>query len=400
MKSKKYFLFLIVFLLFKNVQAQTSFEKGYVIDENNKKIDCFINNQDWDNTPTSFEYKLNETSNLITGTLNNIKEFGIPGKFKFKKFKIEVDRVVERANLNDLDNNPQPNYTIETVFLNVLVEGKASLYMLTGDLLRLYFYDINTHNPTQLYYKRYKKENQIIENNQYKQQLFLQLNCQDISMGDEETLTYDRKKLINYFEKYNACQNSSFTSFSSKTYESEFNLYVKPRVYFSSLNLINNFNDIRSVDFENQTIFSASIEAEYLLKFKNSAWSAFIEPSYFSFKENKQIDFQEASVNYSYIESAFGVRYYIYLGDKSKLFLNAAYVHYFDLDSNVKFEIETAATFDFQMKGRTGLGAGYNFNNKISVEYRFYLGRKDILNSNVYTSEFTNAVLMIGYNLL
>ncbi len=399
--KKEFLIFLfLVFACFSNSIAQTKFENGYFIDNSGAKTDCLIKNEDWANNPTVFEYKLSENSEIQKATINTVQEFGVPSTFKYIKYNVEIDRTFERANLGELSYDPKPNFKSEELFLKVLIEGEASLYMYSGDILRVFFYKKDSAIPLQLFYKRYKKgELEIAENNQYKQTLYLELNCVNPSMKDEEKLSYSRSRLVEYFEKYNTCKNSDYISLSKKKFTGKFNLSVRPRVNFSSFSFTNTVNDVRSADFGDQTNFGLGLEAELILDAYNSAWSIFIEPSYYSFKDEQEITSQTASIDFKYLQFASGVRRYFFLDDKSKLFLNAAYVHNFNIGSDIDFEISASQEIDFSARGRIGVGGGYNYNNKVSIEFRTFLGKKDILNSGVYTSELTTSSIILGYTL-
>ena len=123
MKNQLILLLTIVFSL--NSYSQISYEKGYFIDNANQKINCLIKNSDWKNNPTEFEYKLSEKGESKNATIRSIKEFGIDNSSKYIRSTVEIDRSSESVNF--LSNDMNPNFNKETLFLRVLVEGKANL---------------------------------------------------------------------------------------------------------------------------------------------------------------------------------------------------------------------------------------------------------------------------------
>lgn len=398
--QKVIFLTVIFFLLVGNAFGQILFEPGYFIDNNGNKTECLIKNQEWKNNPKTFEYRLSENSETEKGTLQLVREFSIPGEFKFVKYTVEIDATIEKFDLGQLGYDPNPIYVSKELFLRGLVEGKANLFMYDEDNLRLFFYSLENEIPEQLFYKRYKRsESRLAENNQYKQTLYLNLNCGDKTTKDEEKLQYEMKRLVSYFEDYNSCENSDSKTLVDKNLHFDFNLNIKPRVNFSSLSIRNYNSGSRSADFGGQTGFSGGIEAEFLLNFNKGIWSVFLEPAYFSLKAEKEIPFQGVSIEYSFLELPLGVRHYFFVSEKSKIFVNIAYVHYFDLDAKLEFEIPTTAEVAFISRAKFAFGGGYNFNGKVSLEYRLYLGKKDIFNSGVYGSDFKYSSLILGYTL-
>ena len=65
---KKILTLLCSFIFAINSFAQIEFEKGYIVDTLNVKTDCLIKNVDWRSTPSAFEYKLTEDSEIKLGT--------------------------------------------------------------------------------------------------------------------------------------------------------------------------------------------------------------------------------------------------------------------------------------------------------------------------------------------
>ena len=118
--------FVICLLSITTVFSQTSFKPGYIIKSNGQKIDCLIKNEDWKGSPTTFEFKTDENSEVKLGDISTIKEFGSADNFKYISATTEVDQSSDKVGKLTEDRNPV--YKGETIFLKVLVEGKASLY--------------------------------------------------------------------------------------------------------------------------------------------------------------------------------------------------------------------------------------------------------------------------------
>ena len=70
-------LLLIILAFGINGYSQIIFEKGYLINNSNEKIECLIKNNDWKNNPETFEYKLSENSEPAIADVKSAKEFGI-----------------------------------------------------------------------------------------------------------------------------------------------------------------------------------------------------------------------------------------------------------------------------------------------------------------------------------
>ncbi len=135
----KYFSSVILIAIFNiNAFSQIQFEKGYFISNKNEKIECLIRNNDWKNNPTEFDFKLTKDSESQSLNISTIKEFSIPGSFKFIRAPVKIDRSTDIASLLGTDRNPK--WESDTLFLKVLVEGKATLYSYSkGNLFRFFF---------------------------------------------------------------------------------------------------------------------------------------------------------------------------------------------------------------------------------------------------------------------
>ncbi|GAB4409669.1 MAG: hypothetical protein OHK0053_36470 [Microscillaceae bacterium] len=110
-----------------SVQAQITFEKAYFIDNEGRKVTCWIKNLDWKNNPKEFEYQLTEQGEVQKGDLNNVQAFEIEGGAKYVRFTVDIDYSTE--DVNKLTTNMQPVFERKEVFLKVLLEGKGSLYI-------------------------------------------------------------------------------------------------------------------------------------------------------------------------------------------------------------------------------------------------------------------------------
>jgi len=192
--------------------SQITFEPGYFINESNQKTECLIKNSDWYNNPTTFEYKLSQNDLIKIATLHTVKEFGINGSAKYISASVKIDR--SSNDMDKLTSDKNPEFHEEQLFLKVLIEGKASLFLYKseGSLTRL-FYKINDTELNQLVYKKYLKNSQIAQNDLFKQQLYQDLKGDAIKMDDFENIQYNPRDLKRLFIKYNESINSNFTNY-------------------------------------------------------------------------------------------------------------------------------------------------------------------------------------------
>ncbi len=390
------FVVLITFLTL-NSYSQITFENGYFIDNKGSQTDCLIKNMDWNNNPTEFEYKLSENSNIIHVTIQNIKEFGILNYSKYERFTVKIDRSSER--INTLSFNRNPEFTEETLFLKVIIAGNATLYQYRDKNADRYFYNMDNYTE-QLIFKSYKKtDTQVAQNKKYKQQLFLSLKCDDISMDDINGLEYYKKELMNFFIKYNKCKQDDFVNFEQTKKESKslFNLYIRPGLKSSSLSIENNRKIGRDLDFGSALTFRIGLEAEYIMPFNKNKWALILEPTYQYFKTEGELADQTVKANYTSIEVPIGIRHYFYLNENSKLFINASIL--FHLNLNSKIEFETIQDLDIKGANNLAFGFGYNYNKKYSIELSYQTNRDIISSYFNWGSDYSGLSIIFGYNI-
>ncbi len=401
---KKNLITLLLIILSLKSYSQIEFEKGYIIHNAGNKETCLIKNIDWKNNPTEIEYKISETDKVKIVKLNDILEFGIDNYSKYIKTTIDIDRSSE--NLNNLSKNRNPNFKKETLFLKTLVEGKASLYKYTDGNLKRYFFKLDNQQVKQLVYKLFlTSDNKIGKNEYYKQQLINNLKCSDISSSKIKNLNYNQKELINLFVAYNQCSNSNFINFEEKTKKDLFNLYVRIGLNSSSLSIQNGTSN---TNFDNELGFRIGAEAEFILPFNKNKWGIILEPTYQYYKSQKVTEVSYVSggilvstVDYKSIEIPVGIRYYLFLKNKSKLFINASFIFDFSSNSIIEFKREDGSNLDsLEIITRNNLAFGFGYNyKKYSLELRVQTPR-EVLNNYIYwKSDYKTVSIILGYNI-
>lgn len=387
--------------------SQVLFENGYFINENNQKINCLIENQDWKSNPIGFKYKLDENQNILAADIKTIKEFGVTGQTKFVRALVKIDRSANK--MESISKEKNPEFNEEKLFLKVLIEGKATLYLYDEVNLRRFFYKNNDSDIKQLVYKVYSVDNyNLAKNNYFREQLFIDFKCESISQKEYENLAYEKKDLEKFFIKYNKCNDPSFVSYESKEKKDLFNLTIRPRLNNSSLSTNNNTSETFDLKFDSKTNVSLGIEAEFILPFNKNKWAILFEPTYQYYKTEKTKETTAflggeifGKVDYKSIELPIGIRHYFFLNNDFKIFLNASFVYDFSSNSKIKFTRNDGSeinSFDIKSNAGLGFGAGCKLKDKYSVELRYLTARNLLSNYVNWSSSFTTASLILGYS--
>ncbi|WP_430817445.1 hypothetical protein [Carboxylicivirga sp. RSCT41] len=387
--------------------SQIVFEKGYFIDESNQKTECLIKNIDWFNNPSEFEYKLSENDPIQKVTIETVKEFSIDNASKYVRAKINIDRSSNETRKISSERNPV--FKEEILFLKLLIEGKASLFHYVDGNLTRFFYALNDSLIDQLVYKTYMVDDKLLTNNTFKQQLFMQLKCEGLDLSDINRLRYNKRDLERFFIKYNECVNSDYTNYDTKQKRDVFNLSFRPGLNYSSLQIHNNMSDSRDFDFGSKIGFRMGIEAEFILPYNKNKWSLIVEPTfqYFNTSQSKETSNVSGAVlvsevEYKSIEVPAGVRYYMFLNDNSKLFINVSYIWDFPLNSTIEMlrqDNSLLSSLEIESGPNIAMGGGYKFKDKFSIELRYHTSR-NILNDYVsWGSDYNSTSIVLGYSL-
>lgn len=390
--------------------AQNKFQKGYIMTTNGQKINCYILNEDFFNTPEKFKYKLSLDSEVKTILASRLQSLLIESHLKYQRHSVKIDKssdFIDELSLTRLSEFEDAN-----LLLKVLVEGKTDLLSYSTSKFKRFFYK-KEGILYPLEYKRYKtKINTVGENLNYQIQLKDNFNCESRTWSN---ISYNEKSLVKFFTEYNSCKGSSNINYylRNESRKPIINLRGKAGLGISKVKNLES-----GIDLESKQIFKIGLEFEYNLPLNNYKWSLFIEPT-FQTKYSSEFKFPvgsgevpssgvitliygDASVNFSSIDLPIGIRYYII--DKT-LFINAGVNTFFPVDREIiKNNPLSNETTSIRINSNIGFltGIGYLINNKFSLELRYNTyeliyertGRTNVpFNSN-------NISFKVGYNFL
>lgn len=386
--------------------AQIVFEKGYFIDEADKRIECLIKNVDWKDNPTEFQYKISEASEIRSAAIQQVKEFAILGASRYVRARVKIDRSSDEVEKMSLDRNPV--FEDDVLFLLVLIDGKATLYAYQqGNTIRFFFKTSETEIQ-QLIYKRYRTaEGQIGQNNTFKQQILMNLKCQDITANDAEKVGYNKSSMENMFVKYNKCSNPTYVNSEKKEKRDLFNFTVRLGLNVSSLSVTEASSFSKSVDFGTKFNPRFGLEAEFIMPFNKNKWAITLEPTYQYFKAEETMEAPfiiggvlVANVEYQSVELPVMLRYYFFLKNESKLYLNTGFVMDSPINSTLVYtraDGSELSSMEIDSQLNWAFGVGYKFKKKFSVETRYLTGREILNKYTFWTSKYPTASFIIGY---
>lgn len=397
----------LVFSLCSVSFSQNKFEAGYYIDNNGNKVEGLIRDMDWKNNPVRFAFKNSEEGEVRDIVLGDAKEFYINEKAKYLREKVKVDMSSEY--LQSMSTDSLPEYKEEAVFLKVLVEGKATLFKYSSAIGHRFFY-LKNANIEPLVFKKYVKTNtkrgendgNMAKNDMYKRQIWTDLNCDVQSRDKIKNIEYNEKALVKYFKNYNECEGDVNVVVLDKKSESSVQMTIRPHLSPANFKFDNSQINYTDFDLGSTVGYGIGLELEYTFPFNNKKWSAFIEPTYKQFNFDKDLSAivtgsspRNLKLEYKVIELPIGIRYYMFINDKSRLFVNVAYQINIDTSSLIKFR--GGNSLEVKSGNNAILGIGYKY-DRFSFEYRINTKRSLTRNYTYWDSSFNSMSFTIGYS--
>jgi hypothetical protein len=396
---KNYFFLLL--LAASGAIAQINFEPGYIINNQHQKTSCFIRNADWNDNPSSIDYKLSETAVSQQAQIADLEEFGI-GETAFKRFTVNIDQ--SSNNSDNLSQSKQPDWEQKTVWLKKLSEGKLSLYQYNSKNMTRFFISASPHaTAEQLVYKQYLAAgNTVSENNYYRQQLFTSMGTQLISQSEFEKVAYGQKELVSLFNKYNGVTNNAAESKNSN--KTIYALKIIAGANQAKMNASYNYQFTNvNKDFSPKTLAVVGLEFEVVLPVNRNKWSVFIAPYFQTYKNDVKADpTSTLSVKYNSIDIPIGIRHYMYINNTYRFFIDVAYVQSVAKSSKITLE-NTAApytvpTANIDHNSGFNIGAGFG-TSRMGIEFRYYKS-SEIIDSSYWSAHLSSIGLAINYRFL
>jgi hypothetical protein len=391
---KKLTLSVLIALCCIHAHAQITFERGYFVRESGDSVICLIKNAEKKSTPSQFEYKVNERAESQIVTVNDVRSFGFVAGDRFVRFQVNIDK--SKNTQSQLTHVRTPEFSNETVFLKVLMEGKASLYTYQQDNTQLFFFSVDNAPVEQLVYKRFLvSSTQIGTNEQYKAQLKASLTCAGMPESSAQSVHYTQSSLTAFFLKYNRCHGAPIETGEKKKKPliELFSLSINPGVHYANFALRNSQYAVLNTDFESGFGYRFGLNLQLTFPYNKGKWAVFLEPTYLSFESEGTRD--PATVDYKAIELPLGIRYNIFLSNNSKIFFKPAVVMDFKLNSSLYDQV------NFEIGGRAfnfAFGAGYSY-KRFEAELRYYSNR-DILDDYIaFVGNFKSTALILGYRV-
>ena len=251
----------LAFFYYQHTAAQSNYLPGYIIKSDGETVRGFIDFQEWRVNPKKIRFKTNEAEKSTAMTIKTIEGFGIDEKESYVRRTVDVN--IAPIKVNEINHSRKPIFKKRTIFLRILVEGKANLYFLYDEVGKEHFFIEKDDLPAEeLIYTEYikllKNKRAIIPFEQYKGQLNEALTDCDGLFFAVKDAEYKRRDLVAIFEGYNTC-NSASSSFSAK--KEKVKIQIEPGVLIglgaNKLDFIGTMtHDLGDMDFDISPAYS------------------------------------------------------------------------------------------------------------------------------------------------
>ncbi len=268
------YLYLLYLILLTSVSfSQSKFEKGYYIDNKGNKKEGYIRLIDFEkiNEIDKLDFKSSKSSKNDKIDLTTINEIGIGSELKLIKVSLQIDDI---NFYKDYKVGKELDLKNITAFLNVEIEGKASLYSFASSFGKKFFYKLSDQDKgiVQLVYKKYLSEDNVKVNTYFRNQLFNDVKCENQVFNDFLNLEYNKEQLLKVFKNFNDCRISNSITYRNR-FEKSFKTHISG---FLGMNLISN-----------PSLSTLTYGGEFEFVFPSEKLSFFIRAEYESFRSEE-----------------------------------------------------------------------------------------------------------------
>lgn len=393
---RNYLLAILVTILFSiPTYAQIRLEKGYFINNEGKRIECYVRDADWNNSPLSFKYKLLSSEEFGEAGIDDVQEFGTENGPVYIRAGVKLDE--SGVQLDQLSRQRAPEWSEKVIFLKTLVKGPASLYVYRRSGITRFYYKKESGLLTALVYKRYFDDNgNVMSNLGFRQELLNALVCKDLPASRVARLNYSESDLEKYFKKYNACINPQLEPEKNAFRRETLHIKVTPGANLTMMKG-GRYTRFDGGSAEHTNVSPRlGVDFEYVLPFNKNKWALMVEPSVQYYHMPLELLGLKLNADHWSVELPLGIRHYFFLKNDTRLFANGLVVPHLKSWQTGESRKER----EMEMRSRTALALGAGLaKGRWSGELR-YAFQWDAFSSYVNIDvKHSKLSLILGYRI-
>ncbi|MCG8700672.1 MAG: PorT family protein, partial [Bacteroidales bacterium] len=356
-----------------------------------------IENKDWKYNPKIIRCKFGDSDTIKEIHVDNLVEFGVPLLMRYVVAEVNVDR--SSSEIKKISEQRLPEWRKERISLKVLVEGNGTLFYYEDGIVQRFFSQKNGGEIEQLVYKIYKHPRAItgeiikVHNNHFRQQLKTGYFMESYTDQSIANIRYTKSHLIRYFTKYNESVGVEYLDYVTKKQENLVDIQIFAGIDHTDYKFTFNEESRYNREFGSKYNFTFGINVEYILNFNKNKWSIFAAPCYQQYNN----ELNNSKISYQSIEIPIGLCYYMFLNKNSRIFLNAATVTDFPINS--VFTHNVFGDYDVNSKMNLMAGCGYSF-GRINAGLKYYTNRRLLRNYSFASTQYNKMSAYVGYRIL
>ena len=366
--SKTLITFLLALFVGFPLSAQNRFESGTIYYKNSPSpINCKIEYLGWVNSPSSIQVLLENQTNPITLTSQEIEAFEVDKRGYYKS--IDSDLPITQMNVKPRSTTKEPDLVRKSVFVKRITKGKASLYLYLNGQEKVFLVanSEDMKDPLPLLYKVYERDQVIYKNNIFRRQLLQYFNCE--SGQNIQSVEYSIPSLKGFISAYNKCsdpQNLFGNVDSNQKMKWQFSPLVGVGFYDLEVAVAGS-----SRDFGSQTVPTAGLEVEAILPFGSNHWSVFLNSTFSQFESDEVMP---VTLTINKITNRLGIRYYAFLNDSNSIFFQPS-IAYDINDWNYENDEGVGNLLPEFMDSSIGasIGIGYSYKQRLNISANLHL---------------------------
>ncbi len=384
--------------------AQAKFEQGYFIDDEGTRTDCLIRLPERDRNPITFSYRINHEAIALELDIEQSQEFAIGDHTKFTRNTVAID--VSGDDMDRLSLQALPEFSRQQVFLRVLLEGETNLYSYSNGSIRRFFYQRPGDEVAPLVYKRFRNASGGTSTNaSFRKDLWNSLQCECISLEEISAVRYLQSDLLDVFARFHDCSDLPILVYKRER-RGKFKLNLRTGIDQSHTTVMDERFFTNRIDFPRKINPRIGLEAEYFLPIMNDQWSVFMEPTFRNYDHIVELVFHEGTpiersrvnrLKYRSIQVPIGFRYRYRLAPKHQFFADLAF--FLESSGSSFLRLEGVNTISLHTGNDVALGIGYQYKSRWTTQFRYYVGRRILLDTSVWFADFKTISLIIGYSI-
>jgi len=398
MKLKLLLLIILVFFThYLVILSQVNFQEAYVVSIKGDTIHGLIDYKNWNINPSKIKFKARNDSKSIEYTKMDIISFYVAGEI-YEKHIVSID-ISPYENLDVIRFEPTPLMQKDTVFLSLIVRGKANLFFLKDQFAKDHYFIQKGDNPTEelINYRYYTKDIQyggriMKTNKKYLGQLVYYFNDYPEYSTRISGTEYNMQSIKKLFTLYNQRWNDDKSDYVRKTKKIETKFSIGAGMTFTSIK-ISNTADIEYLneEFPSSNNLTMGGTLNFIFPRSRQKIGAFVDfylKGYNSTVYYTDFTYEEFYTDYEvnlgkiYLKIGHGFRYNL-LDKKikpsitggifiSKAFLSSSYRKTHKVFYSTITDTEEPLAFDDEPTTELGAFGGIGFNyKKFFLDFRY-----------------------------